>query len=70
MDVLINDPPDTLLLVESHVVLLEWPVEKKPESRESRDETECHVGPAAIELGVVVLEPGDILLLIVRHARF
>lgn len=53
------DAPELLLLVESQVVLREWPVEKKPESTESREEMDAHVAPVTAEDGVVVLEPEE-----------
>jgi len=52
-----------LLLVESQVVLRECPPDATPESRESLEETECHVIPVvAVEDGVVELDPEEVLL--------
>ena len=53
------DTPEVLLLVESQVVLREWPAEKNPESRDSREETAGHALAVAPDDGVVVLDPGE-----------
>ena len=62
LDIPTLDTPEVILLVESQVVLRECPAEKNPESRESREEIECHALPVAPDDGVVVFDPGEIFI--------